>query len=68
MVMKDRGFASMDAATQRRIASQGGQAAHAAGTAHEWTTDEAREAGRRGGLASAAAKARRKEESQLAAG
>ena len=39
----------MDAARQREIASKGGRAAHAKGTAHEWTTDEARRAGRKGG-------------------
>lgn len=44
-----RGFASMDAARQRDIASKGGKAAHAKGTAHEWTADEARRAGRKGG-------------------
>jgi general stress protein YciG len=44
-----RGFASMDPARQRSIASKGGKAAHAKGTAHEWTSDEAREAGRKGG-------------------
>ena len=44
-----RGFASMDAARQRDIASKGGKAAHAKGTAHEWTADEARNAGRKGG-------------------
>lgn len=45
-----RGFASMDAAKQREIASKGGRAAHAKGTAHEFTADEAREAGRKGGM------------------
>ena len=45
----DRGFASMDRAKQREIASKGGKAAHQKGTAHEWTSDEAREAGRKGG-------------------
>jgi general stress protein YciG len=45
-----RGFASMDAARQREIASKGGRAAHAKGTAHEWSSDEAREAGRKGGV------------------
>lgn len=45
------GFAAMDRAKQREIASQGGQAAHAHGTAHEWTSEEARIAGRKGGLA-----------------
>lgn len=44
-----RGFASMDASRQREIASKGGKAAHAKGTAHEWTSDEARVAGRKGG-------------------
>jgi general stress protein YciG len=48
----DRGFASMDPAKQREIASKGGKAAHRKGTAHEWTREEAREAGRKGGLAS----------------
>lgn len=41
-----RGFASMDPAKQRSIASQGGRAAHASGNAHEFTSEEAREAGR----------------------
>jgi general stress protein YciG len=36
---------------QREIASKGGKAAHAKGTAHEWSREEAREAGRKGGLA-----------------
>ncbi len=44
-----RGFASMDSSRQRDIASKGGKAAHAKGTAHEWTADEARRAGRKGG-------------------
>ena len=44
-----RGFAGMDAAKQREISSKGGKAAHEKGTAHEFTTDEAREAGRKGG-------------------
>src|SRR5271154_5063120 len=46
-----RGFASMDLSKQREIASKGGKAAHAQGRAHEFTADEAREAGRRGGEA-----------------
>jgi general stress protein YciG len=45
----NRGFASMDKAKQREIASKGGHAAHAKGTAHEFTPDEARRAGRKGG-------------------
>jgi uncharacterized protein len=44
-----RGFASMDNDKQRLIASKGGRAAHAKGTAHEWTKEEARAAGRKGG-------------------
>ena len=44
-----RGFASMDPSRQRDIASKGGKAAHAKRTAHEWTADEARRAGRKGG-------------------
>ena len=44
-----RGFASMSIEKQREIASKGGRAAHEKGTAHEWTPDEARSAGRKGG-------------------
>lgn len=44
-----RGFASMSPEKQREIASKGGRAAHEKGTAHEWTADEARAAGRKGG-------------------
>src|SRR4051812_35338503 len=44
-----RGFASMDPQRQREIASAGGRAAHEKGTAHEFTSEEAREAGRKGG-------------------
>ncbi len=40
----------MDPARQREIASKGGRAAHEKGTAHEWSSDEAREAGRKGGV------------------
>ena len=42
----------MDRGKQREIASKGGKAAHQKGTAHEWTSEEAREAGRKGGMAS----------------
>ena len=45
----NRGFASMDYQKQREIASKGGRAAHQQGTAHEFTSEEAREAGRKGG-------------------
>jgi len=40
----------MDPARQREIASRGGKAAHEKGTAHEWSSTEAREAGRKGGV------------------
>lgn len=46
-----RGFASMDEEKQREIASLGGRAAHEKGTAHEFTPEEARAAGRKGGEA-----------------
>jgi general stress protein YciG len=42
----------MDRSKQRELASKGGKAAHQKGTAHEWTSEEAREAGRKGGMAS----------------
>ncbi|MDB5774354.1 MAG: ral stress protein [Herbaspirillum sp.] len=45
----NRGFASMDQQKQREIASQGGKASHEKGTGHEFTSEEAREAGRKGG-------------------
>jgi len=47
---RSRGFASMNAEKQREIARKGGKAAHAKGTAHEFTPEEAREAGRKGGM------------------
>jgi general stress protein YciG len=52
MAMADRGFGSMDKAKQREIASKGGKAAHQKGTAHEWTSEEASAAGRKGGISS----------------
>ncbi|HEY0140300.1 MAG TPA: KGG domain-containing protein [Thermoanaerobaculia bacterium] len=51
MATSKRGFASMDPNKQREIASKGGRAAHAKGTAHEFTSEEARVAGRKGGEA-----------------
>lgn len=54
-----RGFAGMDAEKQREIASKGGKAAHKSGNAHKWTSDEAREAGRKGGQASGGTRGRR---------
>jgi general stress protein YciG len=55
-----RGFAAMTVEQRARISSLGGKAAHEAGTAHEFTPAEAREAGRKGGNASASAKKREK--------
>lgn len=51
MAVAQRGFASMDPTKQHKIASRGGKAAHAKGTAHKWTSEEAKRAGRKGGLA-----------------
>ncbi len=48
---RPRGFAAMDRKLVSEIARKGGKAAHTAGTAHEFTSDEAREAGRKGGRA-----------------
>ncbi|MDQ3023057.1 MAG: KGG domain-containing protein [bacterium] len=53
---RGRGFASMDPERVSEIASMGGKAAHAQGVAHEWTTDEARAAGRKGGQSSRGAR------------
>jgi len=47
-----RGFAAMNPEAQRAIAAKGGRAAHQKGTAHEFTSEEARIAGRKGGEAS----------------
>ena len=58
---KRRGFAAMDPKLVSEISRKGGKAAHTAGTAHEFTSDEARAAGRKGGLATHAR--RRKEPS-----
>jgi general stress protein YciG len=49
---KRRGFAAMDPAQVREIASKGGKAAHKAGTAHRFTSEEAAAAGSKGGRAS----------------
>ena len=49
MTTKERGFAAMDQQKQREIARKGGRAAHQRGTAHEFTPEEAAEAGRKGG-------------------
>ncbi len=58
-----RGFASMDAEKQRAISSKGGRAAHRSGNAHEFDSQQAREAGRLGGRARAA-NARRRMQAQ----
>jgi len=44
-----RGFAAMSMETRQRIASMGGQAAHRSGKAHQFSSEEAREAGKKGG-------------------
>jgi uncharacterized protein len=64
MSKEDRGFASMDREQQREIASKGGKAAHEKGTAHEWNTEEARAAGRKGGLSSYARRRQAASESE----
>lgn len=61
----NRGFASMDPDRQRQIASEGGKAAHEKGTAHEFTSEEAREAGRKGGQARSANRKRMAGGSQM---
>lgn len=48
---RPRGFAAMDPKLVSELATRGGKAAHRAGTAHEFTSDEARVAGRKGALA-----------------
>jgi uncharacterized protein len=48
---KPRGFAAMHPDLVREISRKGGKAAHAAGTAHEFTSEEARQAGSKGGKA-----------------
>jgi general stress protein YciG len=59
-VRKPRGFAAMDRALVSEIARKGGRAAHAKGTAHEFTVEEARVAGRKGGKATYARNAKRR--------
>jgi len=60
-----RGFASMSPEKQREIASKGGRAAHQKGTAHEWTSDEARSAGRKGGQISRGGRGRLMDEPSI---
>lgn len=54
-----RGFASMSPEKQREIASKGGKAAHQKGTAHQFTSEEARAAGKKGGQASGQARSKK---------
>ena len=61
---RPRGFAAMDRTLVSAIARKGGKAAHSAGTAHEFTSDEAREAGRKGGRATHAKRRKAVEEKQ----
>ena len=63
-----RGFASMSPEKQREIASKGGRAAHQKGTAHEWTSDEARNAGRKGGQISRGGRGRLQGSTELPGG
>jgi uncharacterized protein len=62
VAIKDRGFASMDPQKRREIASKGGRAAHEKGTAHEWTPEEAREAGRKSAIRLGSERAREVEQ------
>ena len=55
---RPRGFAAMDRKVVSEIARKGGKAAHSAGTAHEFTSEEARVAGRKGGRATHAKRRR----------
>ena len=57
-----RGFASMPKDKVRKIAKLGGIAAHKMGTGYEWTVEEARRAGRKGGIASRGGRGKLKEE------
>ena len=64
---RGRGFAGMDAERQRQISAEGGRAAHRKGTAHEFDSEEAREAGRKGGQASGGSRRRRTAQTNAAA-
>ncbi len=59
---KLRGFAAMSRETVSELAQRGGRAAHRAGTAHQFTSDEARLAGRKGGIATHAKRNARRED------
>ncbi len=62
---KPRGFAAMDRDKVRAIASKGGKAAHVAGTAHQFSSDEARKAGEKGGNAPHVKRGRGKKQTEL---
>jgi uncharacterized protein len=51
MEKQNKGFRLLTPEARKAIASKGGKAAHLQGKAHEWTPEQAREAGRKGGLA-----------------
>jgi len=61
---RPRGFAAMDRKLVSEIARKGGKAAHSAGTAHEFTSEEARVAGRKGGRATHAKRRKMIEDTQ----
>jgi general stress protein YciG len=65
---RGRGFAGMDPERQRQISSQGGKAAHQKGTAHEFDSNEAREAGRKGGQVSGGRRTRERNKQEGAEG
>jgi len=58
---KRRGFAAMSKEKQREIAGMGGRAAHLQGKAHEFTPEEAKLVGRKGGIASGKVRAEKAE-------
>ncbi len=62
---RPRGFAAMDRKLVSEIARKGGKAAHSAGTAHEFTSEEARVAGRKGGRATHAKRRKGSDEGEL---
>ena len=64
MSKRQQGFAVMDPQLVAQLGRKGGKAGHRQGVAHEWTTDEARSAGRKGGLAVQAARRAREREEQ----
>lgn len=61
---RPQGFAVMDKALSRRIQRKGGKTVQKLGVGHKWSKDEARAAGRKGGLASQAKARQRKREEE----